>query len=310
MANPNSIPEFIPLILVVDDDRAMRNLLTVAMEEEGYKVVVAKDGEQCLAEYKRNHPHIILLDAMMPEMDGFTCCERLRALPQGKDLPILMITTLDDQNSIDQAFAVGATDYITKPIYWAVLSQRVKRMLQTHQGLIQLKPLQQKLELYQQWQPFWQKILSDLSGSIDLETWLHNTIGEARHIAKVDRLLLYQFKGKIWSESVASDYPSLQKLSLAHIGMEKIYGDKYKAGEIIALADLTSTELTEEAIASLKNKETAAVLMIPVFIEAKPWGLLCIHQCHAPYPWKTEEKEQFSHLAQLLAIAIYTKSQN
>lgn len=119
-----------PLVLVVDDDKFMRLQLRRAMQLEGYQVAEATDGEQCLAETQRLHPDIVLLDAMMPVMDGFTCCTQLQSLPGGEHTPVLMITGLDDQQSVDQAFEAGATDYVTKPIHWAVLRQRVRRLLQ------------------------------------------------------------------------------------------------------------------------------------------------------------------------------------
>lgn len=125
----NNNPEQTPLIMIVDDDRSMRLLLNMAMEEEGYRVAEAKNGEQCLAEYAHYQPNLILLDAIMPDIDGFTCCQKLRSLPGGDRVPILMITALDDRESIQQALSAGATDHITKPIQWAVLSEKVQRLL-------------------------------------------------------------------------------------------------------------------------------------------------------------------------------------
>lgn len=118
-----------PLVMIVDDDRSMRMLLNMAMEELDYRVVEAKNGEQCLAEYANNQPDLILLDAMMPDIDGFSCCQKVRLLPGGEHLPILMITALDDKESIQQALDAGATDYITKPIQWTVLSKKVQQLL-------------------------------------------------------------------------------------------------------------------------------------------------------------------------------------
>lgn len=119
----------IPLVMIVDDDRSMRMLLNMAIEELDYQVVEAKNGEQCLTEYADNQPDLILLDAMMPDIDGFSCCRKIRSLPGGDRLPILMITALDDRESVEQAFGAGATDYITKPIQWGVLSEKVQRLL-------------------------------------------------------------------------------------------------------------------------------------------------------------------------------------
>ena len=122
-------PDQTPLIMIVDDDRSMRLLLNMAMEEEGYRVAEAKNGEQCLAKYAHYKPNLILLDAMMPDIDGFTCCQTIRRLPGGDRVPILMITALDDRESIEQALSAGATEYITKPIQWALLSEQVQRLL-------------------------------------------------------------------------------------------------------------------------------------------------------------------------------------
>ncbi|MBW4487274.1 MAG: response regulator [Trichocoleus desertorum ATA4-8-CV12] len=128
-----------PLVLLIDDDRSMRFLLAQAIKQEGYQVVEAKDGEEGLALYQQVHPDIILMDALMPIMDGFTCCTQLRTLPGGDRVPVLMITCLDDPASVDQAFVAGATDYVTKPIHWAVLRQRVRRLLETSRTTAELQ---------------------------------------------------------------------------------------------------------------------------------------------------------------------------
>jgi len=117
------------LVLVADDDRGTRNISRRVMEREGYEVIEAENGEDCLEKYSSYRPDLVLLDGMMPILDGFDACARLRQLPQGEQLPILMVTALEDNNSVDKAFAAGATDYITKPIHWAVLRQRVRRLL-------------------------------------------------------------------------------------------------------------------------------------------------------------------------------------
>jgi diguanylate cyclase (GGDEF)-like protein len=141
----NTSPLPPPIILVVDDDRVTRQMICQTMNKEGYQVVEASNGEEGLAAYQRLQPHIILLDAVMPIMDGFTCCTNLQALPGGDRTPILMITGLDDKASVDQAFTVGATDYITKPIHWPVLLQRVKRLIQQAQLYQKLEAVNQEL---------------------------------------------------------------------------------------------------------------------------------------------------------------------
>ncbi len=132
-----------PLILIVDDEKTLRLVLHRAMEREGYRLMEASNGEECLEVCQQIMPDIILLDAMMPGIDGFACCNELKSR-LGEDCPpILMITVLDDQASVDLAFEVGATDYITKPIHWAVLRQRVRRILKSRWAF---KELQHQIE--------------------------------------------------------------------------------------------------------------------------------------------------------------------
>jgi PAS domain S-box-containing protein len=118
------------LILIADDDRFTRMLLSQIMTEEGYRVEEVGDGEECLAAYTQLQPDMVLLDAMMPVMDGFTCCSKLQALSGSELIPVLMITGLNDQASVDWAFQAGATDFVTKPIHPPVLRRRVRRLLE------------------------------------------------------------------------------------------------------------------------------------------------------------------------------------
>jgi PleD family two-component response regulator len=142
----HSLKEDSPLFLVVDDDKSMRMLIRTALEEEGYQVVEAHNGEACIATYRKHQPDAILLDAVMPVMDGFACCRELRTLTDRDTTPILMITVLDDPDSVDCAFEVGANDYITKPIHWSVLRHRVGRLLQESVQKRQVESLLEKLE--------------------------------------------------------------------------------------------------------------------------------------------------------------------
>jgi PleD family two-component response regulator len=119
-----------PLVLIVDDNEAIRFSLRQVLESDGYRVIEADNGSDALGAYATYQPQIVLLDAIMPGMNGFTCCRKLNALPESHSTPIIMVTSLDDHESVDRAFECGATDFVTKPIHWAVLRQRVRRLLQ------------------------------------------------------------------------------------------------------------------------------------------------------------------------------------
>jgi CheY-like chemotaxis protein len=122
-----------PLLLVVDDDEVVRSMLVENLAQEGYQIAQARNGEAALVVYQQIQPDMVLLDGIMPVMDGFECCLKLQELPGGPQTPVLIITGLEDNSYVDRAFAVGAADYITKPLHWAVLRQRVRRLLRQSQ---------------------------------------------------------------------------------------------------------------------------------------------------------------------------------
>ena len=103
-------------ILLVEDNRDIANLVRSTLESEGYRVRVESDGLAALRAVQQSRPHLLLLDLMLPELDGLELCERIRGLtPREPYLPILMLTALDAQSYKALGFARGADDYITKP---------------------------------------------------------------------------------------------------------------------------------------------------------------------------------------------------
>lgn len=136
--NNNYREENRPVILVVDDSKYMRRMMREFLERDGYEVVEAENGKDALFYYQCMKPDIVLMDYVMPEMDGVTACLQLKKLPEGNRIPIVMITSLGDEKSVDLAFEAGATDYISKPINWAVLRQRVRRLLRARYTEISL----------------------------------------------------------------------------------------------------------------------------------------------------------------------------
>lgn len=120
-----------PLVLVVDDDAMVRFLSTEALEPRGFRVLEADNGADALKMVDDIGPDIILLDVMMPGLNGFTVCSRLRVRPNGQHIPVLMMTGLDDADSILHAYQVGATDFITKPINFSLLEFRLRYMLRS-----------------------------------------------------------------------------------------------------------------------------------------------------------------------------------
>jgi len=127
--------EFTAPILVADDDAVVRLLAREALEQEGFRVVEAADGVAALAEFERIAPAAVLLDVAMPKLDGFGVCRWIRSQPNGRHVPVLMATAYDDIASIRTAYESGATDFITKPIHWPLLSYRVRYLMRASQAI-------------------------------------------------------------------------------------------------------------------------------------------------------------------------------
>lgn len=114
-------------ILIIDDDLDTLRLVGAMLQRQGYQIAVASNGEQGLSQAGSQNPDLILVDVMMPDMDGYEVTRRLRNNPQTADIPILMFTAktqLDDKVS---GFESGADDYLTKPTHPAELQAHVKR---------------------------------------------------------------------------------------------------------------------------------------------------------------------------------------
>jgi len=118
-------------ILVVDDEARLRDLLRIVLENRGYSVAEAENGKQALAVFDEIAPDMVILDVMMPEMDGFVCCERLRAVTS---CPILMLTAKGEDYDQLKGFEYGADDYIIKPFTPMVLVARVEALFRRSQG--------------------------------------------------------------------------------------------------------------------------------------------------------------------------------
>ena len=133
------------LVLVVDDDMMMRLLARETLEQAGFRVEEAEDGEAALAAFQALRPDLVMLDVMMPVLDGFEACAALRELEHGMHVPILMMTGLDDTDSINRVYEVGATDFITKPIAWPMLGHRINYVLRANRAFVDLTQSQARL---------------------------------------------------------------------------------------------------------------------------------------------------------------------
>jgi CheY-like chemotaxis protein len=117
------------LILVAEDERDIREFLAMALEVSDFHVVEARNGEEAIALAASHTPDLILLDIRMPKVTGFQACEALKSDPNTKDIPIIFLSAYANHDEIQQGLALGADEYLTKPIGPDVLTQRVTDVL-------------------------------------------------------------------------------------------------------------------------------------------------------------------------------------
>lgn len=134
------------VVLIADDDFAMRLLERESLEQEGFIVEEAADGPAAVRVFQRVMPDVVLLDVIMPEMDGYEVCREIRRIPGAENIPILMVTGLDDIDSINRAYEVGATSFISKPITWGVLPHHVKYVLRSGKAFEALRDSEEALK--------------------------------------------------------------------------------------------------------------------------------------------------------------------
>ncbi len=136
-----------PVILVVDDSPTMRLIICDALIKVGFNVIQAENGEAALSLMKTSKLDAVLLDVEMPGLNGFEVCEKIRKLPDWRYLPIMMVTGLEDYESINKAFQAGATDFTSKPINPTLMGYRVRYMVRTNSYFQELQVAEQKVRV-------------------------------------------------------------------------------------------------------------------------------------------------------------------
>ncbi|MGB5658896.1 MAG: EAL domain-containing protein [Thermoanaerobaculia bacterium] len=126
-------------VLVVDDEEMQRLLARTTLEQGGFVVDEAVHGAEALERFREDVPDLVLMDVRMPVLNGFEACKAIRQTPEGRHTPILMLTGLDDVESIEKAYASGATDFAVKPINWLIIGHRLSYMLRASRAAEQLR---------------------------------------------------------------------------------------------------------------------------------------------------------------------------
>ncbi|HEY5481147.1 MAG TPA: adenylate/guanylate cyclase domain-containing protein [Verrucomicrobiae bacterium] len=218
------------LVLVVDDEEANRMLLRDPLEVHGYEIIEAENGEQALQKVEQQPPDVILLDVMMPRMDGFEVCRRLKKEARTAHIPILIVTALSERMERMMGIAAGASDFLSKPVDLQELTLRVNHAVHAKRLVDQLQAEQVKVE---------RLLLNSLPGPI-AERMKQGEVNIAEHHPDVSVLL--------------ADLVGFTTLA-AHIGPEQVV---YLLNEIFSGFDLLALKHGLEKIKTIGDAYMAA----------------------------------------------------
>lgn len=331
-------------ILIVDDTPSLLRFLSARLTERGYKVRGVVSGQMALTVARAARPDVVVLDIKMPEMDGFEVCQRLKADPQTREIPVIFLTILDESTSKVKAFSEGGVDYITKPFQVDELIARIENQLtirrlqrqlqeQTQQlqeqnellqqeiqnrdrALAQLREAETALRISQEairQQVERERLLSEVTQrirqSLDLNAVLNTAVAEVRQLLQTDRVVIYRFdpdwSGIVIVESVGSGWTAM--------GERRLYDPclaidecviAYTRGKISSIEDIYTAGLADCYVDLLAQFEVRANLVIPILQGEILWGLLAAQHCAAPRQWQPAEIDFLTQLSNQVSIAL------
>ena len=289
---PNSEAQFMKpedcLLLVVDDNPSNLKVLRALLSPVGYKLTFAMGGEQALERVKTAKPDLVLLDLMMPDMDGFEVCDMLKKDENFKDIPIIFLTASQDIDHLLQAFEKGAIDYLTKPFHPPELLARVK----TH---LELKHLREQSQRQAEKELILVKIIQGIHYSLNLEEILNTTVASIQGLLYASRVMICRFVSEGKYEVLAiAPFADRQTLPI---------------GEILEIQPLADTEsphrqMRVENLRGGERKEIKSRLSVPIYQQDQIWGVLIVDRHGASQGWNSGEYQMLVQIIEQIAIAI------
>ncbi|GGP55064.1 two-component system response regulator [Shewanella algicola] len=224
------------VILLVDDDPVIRILMRKALTSSVELIIEASNGEEAIELFKRYSPDLILLDVSMDNMDGFECCSIIRALPEGDNVAIIMVTALDQPQDIQKAFNVGATDFMTKPVKWPLLSHRIQYVLKANKTIKELTKSKNKLAKAQSIAHLGSWEWDFKTESLDCSDEVYRIVGIAPHQAQMTLSYLIEVVHP-------DDRDFVRSTVLNALQTKQPYDIEYRvlntSGEVITVHDVT-----------------------------------------------------------------------
>lgn len=310
-------------ILVVDDTPTNLDVLFDFLNNAGFKVLFAEDGESALEKARYANPDLILLDILMPGMDGFETCRRLKQQETTAVIPVIFLTALTETTDKVKGLALGAVDFITKPLQYEEVLARVKTHLRLQSLTQQLQAQNMQLErevqerteaeaaLQRQNQrsQLFADVTLKVRQSLQIDDILQTAVAEVKTILQADRVLIYRLwpdgTGSGVAEAVQPGLPQVMGTVFPQEVFPQDSKEQYRQGRIRSLVDVTQDQQVAPCLVGfLQQFEVQAKLVVPILTQGDLWGLLIAHQCTGPRHWTAFETELLQQLADQIAIAL------
>ncbi|MBD2233290.1 response regulator [Phormidium tenue] len=309
-------------ILVVDDTPTNLDVLFDFLNNAGFKVLFAEDGESALEKAQYADPDLILLDILMPGMDGFETCRRLKQQETTAAIPVIFLTALTETTDKVKGLALGAVDFITKPLQYEEVLARVKThlRLQSLTQLLQAQNMQLEREVQERTEAeaalqrqnqrshLFADVTLKIRQSLQIDDILQTAVTEVKTILQADRVLIYRLwpdgTGSGVAEAVQPGFPQVLGMVFPQEVFPIESKELYRRGRIRSLVDVAQDHVAPCLVDFLRQLAVQAKLVVPILAQGDLWGLLIAHQCAGPRQWTVFETELLQQLADQIAIAL------
>lgn len=293
-----------PILLIVDDEPAGRQALESVLITQDYDLVFAENGFEALKKARDLQPDVILLDIMMPDLDGYEVCRLLRADPRVAEVPVVMVTALDDRDSRLRGLEAGADDFITKPIDRGELRARVRTITRLNRYR-RLQDERAKLERQLDRLTALRTIDLAITASLDLDFVLTVLLQQVTSQLSVDAAAVFLYSTATQTLEYATGrgfrFNTVKDLHLP-IG-QGIAGKATQERKLVAVPNVNDLAQTLSSIQILRSEEFIACFAIPLLSKGQVEGVLEIFH-RSPINPSAEWLDFFEALGQQAAIAI------
>jgi len=255
-------------ILIVDDDAISRYVLTQALDKAGFRCAAVGSGQEAIVWLSRNEPRLILLDLMMPPPDGYTVLRTIRATPDTREIPVVVLTALDAEEEVSRAFEMGADDFVRKPFKTAELIARIGSQLRMREYVAELARRERDARVVLE-------LTQTLSSTLDFRDILYTVVRRIADVARVDRcsIVLVREEGRVGYVVAASDDKEIRDLPIDLHKYPEIRR-VLETGEPLIIDDASTDPMLDVVRATIPPQSFRSVVCIPILYEDRPLGVL------------------------------------